>query len=163
MKPNVMCEKIINILVHVYGGCFEGYFKGYFKQSLLCWNKSHPRACLAISAQTQKNFRSLLSLVFTSDAITSASVRALISQWKWGSRKHEHKHKDPNSFSLCWRFCLRSLASCESETQHKLKEICYAWPIKALVSDSPRLSIWTKWWMPWLILMLICRRSFLQA
>ena len=32
------------------------------------------------------------------------------------------------SFFLCFRLCLRSLALCENETQHKLKEISYVWP-----------------------------------
>ena len=55
------------------------------------------------------------------------------------------------SSSLYLHLCLSSLASCENETQHKHKEICYVWPIKALVPDSTRLSIWTKWRMPWLL------------
>ena len=42
------------------------------------------------------------------------------------------------------------LASCENETQHKHKEICYVWPIKTLVPDSPRLSIRIKLRMLWL-------------
>ena len=45
------------------------------------------------------------------------------------------------AFSLCFRLCLRSLALCENETQHKNKEICHVRPTKALVPDSPRLSI----------------------
>ena len=62
-----------------------------------------------------------LSLVFTSDASTSASTRALISPRKRGWRKHKHDHKDQNfSFSLCLHLRLRSLASRDNETQHSL-------------------------------------------
>ena len=50
--------------------------------------------------------------------------------------------------------------SCENETQHKHKEICCIWPIKALVQDSLYLSIWAKWRLPWLILMLMSTFGF---
>ena len=99
-------------------------------------------------------------------------------------RKHTRKHKSPyfrmNTgltqekaqskykykdlfffFSLCLPLCLRSLVSCENETHHKKnKEICYGWQIKALAPDSPRPSIWKKWRMPWLILMLMSTFAF---
>ena len=57
------------------------------------------------------------------------SIRALISPWKRGWRKHKHKHNVQKfSFSLCLRLCLRSLASCENGTQHKQKRTCCVWP-----------------------------------
>ena len=60
---------------------------------------------------------SLLSLVFTSDASTSASIsastRARISLWKRAPRNHKHKHKHKHkrkhqnfSFSMCLRSLL---------------------------------------------------------
>ena len=81
-------------------------------------------------------------LVFTSDASTSTSsnIRALISSWKRGWRKHKHrrmrKHKDQNknkTISLCLSFCLRSFALCENETQHKHKEFAMSGQLKHLL------------------------------
>ena len=98
------------------------------------------------------------ALITTPSLITRAP---LISSWKRGWRKHKHKHRDQNfSFSLCLRLCLHSLASCENETQHKYKEICFVWRIKVHVPDS--LRIWAfeqnggcSGWI-WRL----CRRSF---
>ena len=52
-----------------------------------------------------------LSLVFTNDASTSASTRALISPWKRAWCKHKHKRKQSSTrieifLSLCLRLCL---------------------------------------------------------
>ena len=69
-----------------------------------------------------------------------------------------HKHKD-NNFS----FSLRSLASCENETQHKHKEICCVWPIKALVRDSPASEHLNKMAVAVVDFDGYCRRSFSLA
>ena len=73
--------------------------------------------------------------------------------------KHKHKSKDQTfSFSLFWCLCSRSLTLCENKHRirtRKLTATGRVWPIKALVSGSPLMSILTKWRMPWLILMLM--------
>ena len=46
---------------------------------------------------------------------------------------------------------------------HCLKtKICFVWPIKALVADSPLLSILTKWRMLWLVLKLMSTFLFIS-
>ena len=142
--PTTLWDKRENIDKGRYDGRFAALWSKVSKQqsTLFIYGKNSCSFEVSKDHEFLPEARRILSLVCTSDASTSTSsnIRALISSWKPGWRKHKQrrmrKHKDQNiSISLCLRFCLRSLALCENKTQHKHKEICYVWPMKALVPD----------------------------